>query len=67
MSPERIPGGMRFTTATAGVLRLARFVVGLGVAARTETPELAALVQKLARGALNVSDTPAEGSGSDPL
>lgn len=52
MSAERVPGGMRFTTTTAGVLRLARYVVGLGAAARAETPELAEFVVELARGAL---------------
>ena len=52
MTSEKVPEGLRFTTMTAGVLRLARFVVGLGVAARAETPELAKLVQELARGAL---------------
>jgi predicted DNA-binding transcriptional regulator YafY len=50
---EVVPGGLRFTTTTAGVLRLARHVVGLGAAARAETPELAALVAELARGALS--------------
>lgn len=52
MTPEKTPGAMRFTTTTAGVLRLARFVVGLGAAAQAETPELAQLVEELARGAL---------------
>jgi predicted DNA-binding transcriptional regulator YafY len=52
MTPERVPGGRRFTTTTAGVLRLARFVVGLGGAARAETPELIELVHDLAQGAL---------------
>jgi predicted DNA-binding transcriptional regulator YafY len=56
MSPEEARGGVRFTATTAGVLRLARFVVGLGAAARAETPELADHVKELARGAL-------EGSG----
>ncbi len=52
MTPEDTRGGRRFTTTTAGVLRLARFVVGLGDAAQAETPELALLVAALARGAL---------------
>jgi len=60
MTSERVSGGMRFTTKTAGVLRLARFVVGLGGAARAETPELAELVQDLARGALQASAGPAK-------
>jgi predicted DNA-binding transcriptional regulator YafY len=55
ITPVRVEGGMRFTTTTAGVLRLARFVVGLGEAARVETPELAAHVRELARGALEAS------------
>jgi predicted DNA-binding transcriptional regulator YafY len=55
ITPERVTGGTRFTTTTAGVLRLARYVVGLGVAARAETPELAAQVKELARGALEAS------------
>jgi predicted DNA-binding transcriptional regulator YafY len=62
MTPERVPGGMRFTTTTAGVLRLARFVVGLGVAARVETPELAVVVEELARGALEALVEPAKAS-----
>lgn len=52
MSVDVVPGGLRFSTKTAGVLRLARHVVGLGAAARAETPELALLVEELARGAL---------------
>jgi predicted DNA-binding transcriptional regulator YafY len=59
MTAEKVPGGMRFSmTATAGVLRIARFVVGLGIAAYAETPELAKLVQELARGALSASAGP---------
>jgi predicted DNA-binding transcriptional regulator YafY len=52
MTVEVVPGGLRFSAVTAGVLRLARFVVGLGAAARVETPELSVLVAELARGAL---------------
>lgn len=59
MTSERVPGGMRFTTTTAGVLRLARFVVGLGISARAETRELAELVEDLARGALEALVRPA--------
>jgi predicted DNA-binding transcriptional regulator YafY len=62
MTSERVPGGMRFTTTTAGVLRLARFVVGLGVAARVETPELAEYVKDLARGAMEALVQPAKPS-----
>jgi predicted DNA-binding transcriptional regulator YafY len=55
MTVEVVSGGLRFSTTTAGVLRLARHVVGLGAAARAETPELALLVAELARGALESS------------
>lgn len=56
MIAEVVPGGIRAAGTTAGVLRLARFVVGLGAAARAETPELATLVAELARGALDGAD-----------
>lgn len=58
MTSEKIPGAMRFTTTTAGVVRLARFVVGLGAAAQAETPELAEQVDDLARGALRANGKP---------
>jgi predicted DNA-binding transcriptional regulator YafY len=58
MTTEVVPGGLRFSTTTAGVLRLARHVVGLGAAAHAETPELALLVAELARGALSASSAP---------
>jgi predicted DNA-binding transcriptional regulator YafY len=45
---------------TSGLLPLARLVVGLGDAAVIETPELAELVQHLARGALRVARPPAK-------
>jgi predicted DNA-binding transcriptional regulator YafY len=64
MTAEVVPGGLRFTTTTAGVLRLARHVVGLGAAARAETPELALLVAELARGALQSASAGA-GAGLD--
>ena len=56
MTVESIKAGIRVSTTTAGALRLARFVVGLGAAARAETPELARLVEELARGALEPRD-----------
>jgi predicted DNA-binding transcriptional regulator YafY len=56
MTSEDTRDGVRFTTTTAGVLLLARFVVGLGGAAHAETPELALLVATLARGALEVAE-----------
>ena len=56
MDVERIDVGIRVSTKTAGVQPLARFVVGLGDAARAETPELALMVTDLARGAASVAD-----------
>ncbi len=44
--------GMAFVWRTAAIEPLARWVVGLGAAARVETPELATAVESLARGAL---------------
>jgi predicted DNA-binding transcriptional regulator YafY len=52
MRPETLRDGVRITVDTSAVVRLARYVVGLGDAARPETPELARLVADLARGAL---------------
>jgi proteasome accessory factor C len=49
---EDIEDGVRVTIETAGVVPLARWLVGLGAAGRAETPELAELVQELAQGAL---------------
>ncbi len=49
---EDVPDGVRVRCSTPGVLRVARFVVGLGGAARVETPELAACATEIARGAL---------------
>jgi predicted DNA-binding transcriptional regulator YafY len=49
---DDVPRGIRVRCSTPAVLRVARFVVGLGDAARVETPELAAFVRDLARGAL---------------
>lgn len=46
------PAEYEFAVQTAGMLPLARFVVGLGEAARCETPELRAVVEELARGAM---------------
>ncbi len=57
-SREPVAGGVRFSVETAGVLRLARFVVGLGAAARVETAELAAIVKELAEGALGQGTAP---------
>lgn len=52
MRVEPTAGGVLVATETAALLPLARFVVGLGEAARPTTPELAELVRELARGAL---------------
>jgi len=49
---EPAPDGMRFRIETSAVSVLARFVAGLGDAARPETPELARAVAAIARGAL---------------
>jgi predicted DNA-binding transcriptional regulator YafY len=40
MRSEDVPGGIRVTVQTAGVNRLARYVVGLGGAAKAVTEEL---------------------------
>lgn len=55
MDPTPLPNGagVRFEAVTAGLLPLARFVVGLGGAAQVETPKLKMLVEELARGALH--------------
>jgi predicted DNA-binding transcriptional regulator YafY len=53
MHAETLHDGIRVSIETSAVIRLARFVVGLGGAARPEPPpELAAIVAELARGAL---------------
>ncbi len=58
MQAESVAGGLRLSAETAGVMALARFVVGLGAAARAETPELLAAVHELARGALGTNSPP---------
>jgi predicted DNA-binding transcriptional regulator YafY len=55
-SNETVADGVRVRCSTAAVLQVARFVVGLGEAARVETPELAACVRGLARGALTAGE-----------
>ncbi len=52
---DAVAGGIRVRCSTPAVLRVARFVVGLGEAVRVETPDLAACVRDLARGALKAS------------
>jgi predicted DNA-binding transcriptional regulator YafY len=49
---EPISDGVRVRCSTSGVLRVARFVVSLGGAARVETQELAACVRDMAMGVL---------------
>jgi predicted DNA-binding transcriptional regulator YafY len=49
---ERVAGGIRVEVETAGVVVLARFVVGLGGAARAEDVLLRRVVERLAREAL---------------
>jgi hypothetical protein len=49
---EDVAGGIRVRCTTPAVVRVARFVVGLGSAAHVETPELALRVRELASGAL---------------
>jgi predicted DNA-binding transcriptional regulator YafY len=53
MSVENLHDGIRVNIETSGVVRLARFVVGLGGAARPENPALIEAVAELARGALD--------------
>ncbi len=52
IAQERRDDGVLFRVETTAVGALARFVVGLGAAAKAETPELADEVRALARGAL---------------
>ena len=60
----KVEGGeMVFTAVTAGLQSLARFLVGLGRAARVDTPELRRLVLELARGALAMHEDPVVGEG----
>jgi predicted DNA-binding transcriptional regulator YafY len=56
MKVETLHGGIRVTTKTSSVVRLARFVVSLGDAARPEDTELARVVAELARGALEQAE-----------
>lgn len=58
MEAEPVGDGVRFSAMTSGVLALARFVVGLGQAARADTPELVAVVHELAQGALAANSPP---------
>lgn len=53
MRAETLPGGVRIHVQTSAVVRLARFVVGLGDAARAEDAALSKAVADLAQGALH--------------
>ena len=53
MKVEQLANGrIRVTVETNAILQVARYVVGLGAAATSETPALAEAVEVLARGAL---------------
>jgi predicted DNA-binding transcriptional regulator YafY len=52
MTASQVDGGIRVDAETSALGRLARYVVGLGVAARPETPALTRVVSELAKGAL---------------
>jgi hypothetical protein len=58
MKAETAEGGVVVTVTTAGAMRVARFVVGLGAAARADTARLRGLVEELARGALRRTAEP---------
>lgn len=60
MQVETLTDGVRITTFTTALSRLARFVVGLGAAAVPETAALAGEVSLLARGALANATTTSE-------
>lgn len=49
---HRADGSIRVSVKTAALVPIARFVTGLGEAARSETPDLSALVRRIAEGAL---------------
>jgi ribosomal protein S12 methylthiotransferase accessory factor YcaO len=53
MRAETLHDGIRVSIETSAVLRLARFVVGFGGAARPENAALAEAVVELAQGALD--------------
>jgi predicted DNA-binding transcriptional regulator YafY len=57
MRASDVPGGVRVEANTTAVVRLARYVVGLGEAGRAETAELRAAVLALAEGVLRANGT----------
>jgi predicted DNA-binding transcriptional regulator YafY len=52
---DDVRGGIRIRCMTPGLVRVARFVVGLGGAVRVETPELAEVVRELAAAAFEAA------------
>ena len=52
MAVDEVPGGIHVKVETAGLNRLARYVVGLGSAAKPLTEALAREVKAIAEGAL---------------
>lgn len=63
MTQEPTKDGLRVTIETTALVRLARYVVGLGAAARAETESLRRAVAELASGAL-AANTRHDGSAS---
>lgn len=62
MEVEVVPGGIEVSAHTAGLVPLARFVAGLGGAARGLSPELTAAVRALAQATLDACEAPADGA-----
>jgi predicted DNA-binding transcriptional regulator YafY len=66
MKAEVTASGIRVSASTAGVLPIARFVVGLGGAARAESSPLREVVRELAEGALaSAKASPAKAGGHE--
>lgn len=53
-----VEGGLLVEAETAGLLPVARFVVGLGASAECRSPELRSLVRELAEGAFGLKSQP---------
>ncbi len=64
MKAEVLSGGARVTARTSAVLRLARFVVSLGEAARAEDAVLAGLVVEIGEGAAKQARGVLDGAAS---
>jgi predicted DNA-binding transcriptional regulator YafY len=67
MRAETMHDGVRVHVETSAVLRLARFVVGLGGAATCESSALGDVVAELARGALQQLQSDADSAGSPAI